>query len=83
VWYPSFNYSGDKELDLPKEGTMTVKFYVTREVEENRDGKEHYSCEIEVREILSVEGEEDDRPSQRDMSAEEALDKLAAAIKKY
>jgi len=83
TWYPSFNYSGSEELDLPKEGTMTIKFCVTREVEENRDGKEHYSCEIEVQEIVSVDGKEEvEAPSKRDTSTEDALDTLAAALGK-
>lgn len=80
-WYPSFNYSGSEELDLPKEGTMTIKFCVTREVEEKRDGKEHYSCEIEVKEILEVEGEEEvGAPTKSGTEAGVALDDLARKL---
>lgn len=80
VFYPEFHYAGPNELDLPKEGTMTIKFCVTREVEETRGDKDWYQCDIQVEKILSVKGEKDIRPSKRDMSAEDALDALAREL---
>jgi hypothetical protein len=81
-YYPEFQYSGDKELDLPKEGTMTIRYCVTREVEEKRNGKDWYQCTVEVKEILSVEGEKDDMPTKRDTSASDALDAIAMSLSK-
>jgi hypothetical protein len=83
VYYPEFTYSGDKELNLPKRGKMTIEFCVTREVEESREGGEdYYSCTIKVEKILDVVGEKDERPSKRDMSAEESLDAIAKSLSK-
>jgi hypothetical protein len=82
AYYPDFQYSGDKELDLPKEGTMTIRYCVTREVEEKRNGKDWYQCTVEVKEILSVEGEKDDMPTKRDTSASDALDAIAMSLSK-
>lgn len=57
-YYPKFHYSGDKELEIPDEGTMTIRYReVASSERENRDGSENYTCEIEVQEIVSVEGD--------------------------
>jgi hypothetical protein len=81
-YYPSFHYDGPKELDLPEEGTMTVKFKRTGRSESERDGKVNYSCSIDVLSIESVEGEEDDAPSKSYDDASSALDKIAEALRK-
>ena len=78
--YPEFRISGDEELDLPKEGTMTIRYKITREVEESVGDKEHYNCTVEVRSIEKVSGQRS-APSKRDHSAEEALDILASKFK--
>jgi hypothetical protein len=54
VVYPSFRYVGPKNLHLSDEGTMTIKFRKTRNVEEEKDGKSSYECEVEVREIVDA-----------------------------
>lgn len=82
TFYPEFTYSGDESLELPKKGKMTIEYSVTREVEEERNGKEHYSCTVQVEKILDVDGEHDIRPSRRDTSTEDALDTLARAFSK-
>ncbi len=78
--YPDFRVSGDEELDIPDEGTMTIRYCVTRESSEKRGDKEHYSCTIEVKSIEKVSGQRS-APSERDHSAEEALDILASKFK--
>lgn len=82
--YPRFHYSGPKELDLPDEGEMTIKFRKVSETESKReDGSEWYECSIEVRCICDCgESEEMEAPTKRDTSAEEALDTLARALQK-
>jgi len=82
TYYPEFTYTGEEELDLPEEGTMTIKYCVKREVSEHRGEKERYTCTIGVKEILSVKAEKDERPSKRDMSAEDALDTIAKSLSK-
>jgi hypothetical protein len=75
--YPSFHYSGEKDLDLPMEGTMTVQFCITRKTSTETDtGKHHYSCDIDLKKITNVKSEVS-APTKRDTSAEDALDKLA------
>lgn len=77
--YPTFHYEGPEDLELPKDGTMTIKFKKTSSSErEGRDGKKTYSCTVEVKELVSVNGEKDNSPSKRDKSAEESLDRLAS-----
>lgn len=85
-YYPRFSYTGDKELGLPKEGTMVIRFReVASSEREKRDGGDEYTCEIEVREIVSVEGEKEvEAPSKSGAKeTEDALDNLAKNRKKY
>jgi len=81
-FYPTFHYSGDKPLKLPPEGEMVVRFKkVSSEHRVDSDNKDHYSCTIEVREIVSVygDGDEVEAPaSNRSRDSEDALDKLRA-----
>jgi hypothetical protein len=83
-YYPSFHYEGDKELDVPEEGTMTIRFKRTGRSESEHDDKVRYSCSIDVLSIESVEGQndEDDSPAKSYDDASVALDKIAAALKK-
>lgn len=75
--YPAFHYDGEQELDLPAEGEMVIKFRKTSSsVSEREDGKRHYSCTVEVREIVDVKEDEDSKPVAKYNNAEEALDKL-------
>jgi len=77
-YYPSFHYDGDEPLNLPKEGTMVVKYIVRSETESNRDGKDHYSCTIDVKSIVSAEGSDKASPGKSyTKDTEDALDKLA------
>lgn len=78
VWYPEVRISHDEPLSIPKEGTMTIRYKKIESSERN----EKYSCTFEVHEIISAQGEADESPSKRDRSAEEALDVLAAEVKK-
>lgn len=78
--YPSFHVDGDKDLGLPYEGVMLVR-YCKRE--ENKrtdaDGDKHYSCQIQVKEIISVEADEDTEAPSKSYSkdSEDAIDALA------
>lgn len=74
--YPSFHYEGDESLDLPHEGTMTIRFKKTASSVSERNDKKHYSCTVEVLAIEDVEGEKDDSPTRKHNDSEEALDKL-------
>lgn len=83
TYYPSLHISGKKELDLPKEGVMTIRYKKTHSsVSESDKSEPHYSCNIEVREIVSAESDEVEAPSKRDRSAEESLDRLMDEKKK-
>lgn len=85
-YYPRFSYSGDEEIGLPKEGTMVIRYReVAKSEREGRDGEESYTCEIEVREIVSVDGaDEAEAPAKnRSKESEDALDNLAKNRKKY
>lgn len=71
--HPSFTVHSDEKIDFPHEGEMTIKYKKVS----SEDRKGHYTCQIEVRKIVSMYGDKD-APYKRDKSAEEALDDLAA-----
>ena len=81
VVYPSFHYTGSEELGIAKEGAMTVKYKVVSTEESDRNGKHKYECTVEVHEIVSAKGEDDDdeRPARSNTSAADALDALMKA----
>lgn len=76
-YYPSFHYTGEEKLDIPHEGVMTIRYKKTSSSMSEGKGGKHYSCTVEVQEIISVEGKKGaDAPSKRDRTAEESLDRL-------
>lgn len=79
--YPSFHYEGPEELPIPDQGKMTVEYAIVRSTNsKDRDGKEHYSCDVEIREICCVDkGVE--QPTKRDTSTEDALDRLMDVLR--
>lgn len=66
--------------ELPKEGTMTIAFKMVEETESERNGKESYSCCLEVREIISVDGAEEAPSKSGSAGTEKALDALVKAL---
>lgn len=81
--YPTFHYEGPEDLGLPDGGTLEIKFVKTGSSISESDGKKRYSCTVEVREILEVEGEEVEAPTKSySKGSDEALDALMAALTK-
>jgi len=84
--YPTFHYDGKKELDLPDEGEMTIKFRkVSSTSSVNKEGEHRYACTIEVRTICDVEDhdEYDNAPAHgSDKSVSDLLDSLMAQAAK-
>jgi hypothetical protein len=82
--YPSFQYSGPEELDLPDEGSMEICFRKISETSRTRpDGKHWYECTIEVKCFGDVEGEEDEGDEDDETpgtDAEKALDTIARKL---
>lgn len=77
--YPSFVFYYDEERDFPETGTMTIKYRVLKSDKDvRRDKDSQYSCTICVEEIVSAKKSGVSAPAQRDRSAEESLDALAA-----
>lgn len=80
--YPTFTYSGKKELDLPDEGEMTIKFKKVSETSSvNKDGTHFYECRIEVCCICDVDDDDEDNAPAHgsDKSVSDILDKLMQA----
>lgn len=76
ITFPCFHYEGPEELDIPEEGTMTIRYKQTREVSEHKVGKPHwYECDVTVLEIVSTKGEAKS-PARSGSEAADALDKL-------
>jgi hypothetical protein len=83
--YPCFHYCGPKELDLPDEGELTVRFRKKRETSSiEEDGSHYYECDIEVRAITEVDGEdmEVEAPAHSNDEAGDALDNIARELAK-
>jgi hypothetical protein len=85
--YPTFHYDGRKELDLPDEGEMTIKFRkVSSTSSVNKEGEHRYACTIEVQSICDVEdGDEDDVEAPvntRGNGTADALDKILTTMQK-
>jgi len=81
--FPSFHYSGPKELHLPEEGKMEIHFCKTSETSRVKsDGSHWYECTIEVKCFGKVESEESDEDETPGTDAEKALDTLARALHK-
>lgn len=74
--YPTIHFEGPEELGLPEHGTMLVHYKVLKETETKSGDREWYSCDIAIKRIISAEAEKDMRPSKRDTSAEDNLDRL-------
>ena len=76
--YPVLHYHGAEDLDLPQDGTMTVKFHVKRETSEvdRKTGRHSYDCDIEILSIEKVKGEDVEAPAKSGSEAADALDKL-------
>lgn len=54
VSYPTLYIADAKDLELPKSGTMTIRFKRVGETERIVDGREKCSYDIEVHEVLDV-----------------------------
>jgi hypothetical protein len=81
--YPSFHYVGEEPLEIPHEGTMVIRYKKTSSSMSKGPSGETYSCTVDVKEIVSVEGKKGaEVPSKRDRSAEESLDKLMSEKEK-
>jgi hypothetical protein len=77
-YYPTFTYSGDEELELPKSGKMLIEYKESRREETEDDRGERYTCTIQVRKIISVEGAKEEK----DVRADDALDAIRDALAK-
>lgn len=80
--YPSIHYEGAKDLNIPKEGEMTVKYKVVETSESERNGKKTYRCTIDILSIEDTEGDNGDLPSKSYDEASSALDKIVEAMSK-
>lgn len=76
-YFPEFTFREKDEPEFPDEGKMVIRYKKVRTAMDAKSSKP-YSCTVEVREIVSAEGEKDDAPSKKYDEAGPALDKLAA-----
>lgn len=77
-YFPEFTFRESGEPEFPDEGTMTIRYKKVRSSVDKKADKP-YSCTLEVREIVSAEGDaSDDAPSKKHDEAGEALDKHLA-----
>jgi hypothetical protein len=81
-YYPTLHISSDEKIDFPHEGTITLRFKKTNSSMDERDGKMHYSCTLEMREILDMEEEEDADERSESKKTEDELDRLADETEK-
>lgn len=79
-YFPEFTFREDEEPEFPEEGVMEIRYRKVRSSVDKKN-KKPYQCTIEVREIVSVESEEEEAdeesPTKKYDEAGDALDKLA------
>lgn len=75
--YPTLYLDSDQVMDLPDDGTMTIRFHKTSETVTDREGKKTQCCTLEVREILSTKGEAGSKSAE---NPGDRLDALRAEI---
>lgn len=76
VYYPTL-YISDCPVEFPESGTMTVRFRLSRETEDHKNGKSSYDIDImAITDIKADKGAEEDEPVSSYDKAGAALDKL-------
>lgn len=79
VHYPTLHIDNDEEIDFPHEGEMTVRFKkVSSSMNEREDGSKNYSCTLEIKKIVALYPDKDDRDEPR---TGDELDRLAKLLK--
>lgn len=81
TYYPSLYIEGDaaKELKkLPEDGVLKVRYKRAGLTISDREGEQHCTVDLEIREILGARGLEEVKKT-----AEQALDDLAKEISDY
>jgi len=79
--YPSITVTDD-DIELPDEGTITVQYRKVREVTTNEDGKEKYSCTLNLIAIKDAKDEAVPKPYKSRDKAGDALDLIAEGLMK-
>lgn len=78
--YPSLYIDSDKKLDIPDEGTMTIKFKkVGSSTNKPRNGKESHSCTVDVLEISNIKG---GKSESKNEDSGDALDRVKDEVVK-
>jgi len=71
--FPSVYLSGEEFADLPKEGTMTVRFKRRSLNTSEQEEKTHVDVSVDLVEIVSIEGESEEPQEE---STGDVLDRL-------
>lgn len=76
--YPSLHleFTDEDAPDFPDDGTVTFRYHLSQKTESDRNGKERCSYTLDIQKLVDVKGEKDIRPSKRDTSTEDNLDRL-------
>lgn len=81
VHYPSLYIDSEGKLDIPEEGTMTIKFKkVSSSTNKPREGKEQHSCTIDVMEISDIKGGKGKSKDKDEESSGDALDRVKKEV---
>lgn len=76
-YYPCIYLEGKEFKDLPEVGTMVISYKITSKTVSEREDKKRVSVELEVREIKSTEGDEEES---EEISPEDALDAIRDSL---
>jgi hypothetical protein len=75
-YFPEFTFREAGEPEFPESGTMVIKYNKVR-TSYDKKSKKPYQCTIEVKEIVSANGEKGvEAPAKSDRTTEDALDGL-------
>ena len=80
--YPHTHLESHEPLDLPENGTITFHYKKTGSSMSERDGKKHYSCELELHVVLDAKAD-DEHPEEEKSDSKKTSDALDEHARNY
>jgi hypothetical protein len=81
-YYPTLHIESDEQIDFPHEGEITFHYKKVSSSMNERDGKMHYSCTLEMHEILDMEANTEEDTRSESKKTEDVLDSHMAEMEK-
>lgn len=80
--YPSVHLESHEPLNLPENGTIKFHFKKVGANVSERNGKKHYSCELELHVVLGAKAD-DEHPEEEKSDSKKTSDALDSHAREY